>query len=224
MRSVSQKYLLPDPLQILISPLSKKPFKSAVKKAVISHWHSALQAETEQKTGLVFLHPAFLPLGRGPHPLWWTCGSSPSAVQAATVQAKMLSGRYRTCWLRRHFGLGETGACRLPGCGMVPGDTAHLLRGECPALLPALSSTISNLQQQFSSCQQLALPLLSALQGDRMQISTFILDPSTNSQVIALRQEFGPEVLLPIFRASRAWVWSVHRTRMRLLGLSDFLV
>ena len=222
-RSVSQKYLLPDPLQIFISPLSKKPFKSAVKKAVISHWHAALQAETEQKTSLVFLSPAFLPQGRGPHPLWWTCGSSPSAVRAATVQAKMLSGRYRTCWLRRHFGLGETGACRLPGCGMVPGDTA-LLRGECPALLPALSSTISNLQQQFSSCQQLALPLLSALQGDRMQISTFILDPSTNSQVIALRQEFDPEVLLPIFRASRAWVWSVHRTRMRLLGLSDFLV
>ena len=107
---------------------------------------------------------------------------------------------------------------------MVPGDTAHILSGECPALLPALSSTIANIQHQFTSFQHLALPLLSALQGDKIQISTFILDPSTDVQVIALRQEWGPEVLLPIFRASRAWVWCVHRTRMRLLGLSDFLL
>ena len=75
-----------------------------------------------------------------------------------------------------------------------------------------------------TSFQHLALPLLSALQGGKIQISTFILDPSTDVQVIALRQEWGPEVLLPIFRASRAWVWCVHRTRMRLLGLSDFLL
>ena len=223
-RSVSQVYSLQDPQQILISPPPKKIFKSVVRKSIISHWHNVLRAEAEEKTSLQFLRPSFLPLGSGPHPLWWTCGSSPTAVRAATVQAKMLRGRYRTCWLRRHFGLGETGACRLPGCGMVPGDTAHILSGQCPALVPALSSTITNIQHQFTSFQHLALPLLSALQGGKIHISTFILDPSTDVQVIALRQEWGPEVLLPIFRASRAWVWCVHRTRLRLLGLSDFLL
>ena len=96
--------------------------------------------------------------GLGPHPLWWTCGSSPSAVRAATVQAKMLSGRYRTCWLRRHFGVGESGSCRLPGCGMVQGDTAHLLSWECPALLPFLTQTVSHLKHLFTSCQHLVLP------------------------------------------------------------------
>ena len=223
-RSVSQQYSLPDPIQILLSPPPKKHYKHVVRKSVISHWHSALQTEAAGKRSLQFLRPAFLPLGSGPHPLWWTCGSSPTAVRAATVQAKMLSGRYRTCWLRRHFGFGETGACRLPGCGITPGDTAHILSGECPALLPALTATIYNIQDQFSPFPQLLVPLLSSLQGDRLQISTFILDPSTDSKVISLQQEFGQEVLRPIFRASRAWVWSVHRTRMRLLGLEEYLL
>ena len=217
-RALSRQYSLPDPLQILTSPPPK------TKKVLNLYWHNQLKAEAAEKTSLRYLRPAFLPLGRGPHPIWWTCGPSPSAVRAATVQAKMLSGRYRSCWLRRHFGLGESGACRLPGCGMSPGDTAHILSGECPALLPALTSTIENLQLQFSSYQHLSLPLLSSLQGDREQITAYILDPSTSPLVISLQQEHGSSVLVPIFRASRAWVWCVHRTRMRLLGLEQYLV
>ena len=203
-RALSQQYHLPDPLQVLISPPPKHQYKSAVKKAVCLFWRTQLQAEAQTKRSLKYLRPAFLPLGCGPHPLWWTCGSSPSAVRAATVQGKMLSGRYRLCWLRRTFGLGESGACRLPGCGMSPGDTAHILSGECPAILPALTATIHNLQKLFSSCQNLAIPLLSSLHGNREQITTFILDPSSDPQVIRLQQEMGPSVLLPLFRASRA--------------------
>ena len=223
LRLVTRHYFLPDPLITLTSPPPKSQYKRQVKTAIRAHWHAVFLAGASQRTSLRYLRPAFFSLGCSPHPIWWTCGSSPSAVRAATVQAKMLSGRYRSCWLRPNW-TEESGACRLPCCGMVPGDTAHIQSGECPALLPALSQTINHLQDMFSSCQHLLLPLLAALNGDRECITTFILDPSTDPLVISLRQEQGSAILQPLFRASRAWVWAAHRTRMRLLGLEEFLM
>ena len=133
LRIISLQYSLPDPLQILVSPPTKSSFKANVKATVKNYWRVSLIAQAKSLTSLRYLRLPFLQLGCGAHPLWWTCGSSPSAVRAATVQAKMLSGRYRLCWLRRHWS-DESGACRLPGCGMVPGDTAHILSAECLAL------------------------------------------------------------------------------------------
>ena len=66
-------------------------------------------------------------------------------------------------------------------------------------------------------------PVTAALQSDREAFTTFILDPSTDKEVIRLVQLQGPGVLLPLFQASRAWIWAAHRTRMRLLGLKQFI-
>ena len=222
LRLLSAQYALPDPIQTLVSPPEVKLFKSTVKSAVTSHWHSALMTMAAPLNSLRYLRPGFLPLGQGPHPLWWTCQSSPSAVRAATVQAKMLSGRYRSCWLRRHW-THETGACRLPGCGMSPGDVAHILCGECPALQEALSQTLTNIQEILSHHPVLLPPVHTALNSDKEALSAFILDPSTDPAVITLVQHQGRGILLPLFRVSRAWVWAAHRTRMRLLGLEKFL-
>ena len=223
LRLTSMQYSLPDPLQVLTSPLPKKKFKAMVKTAVQSFWHSALVAQAVPLTSLCYLRPTFLTLGNGPHPIWWTCGASPSAVRAATVQAKMLSGRYRSCWLRRHW-TAESGACRLPGCGVVPGDVAHLVSGLCPTLQPQLQSTLRNLENLLEP-YPLLLPLLSgALKSDSQTATTFILYPSTDPSVIQLCQAYGHvSVLNPLFRACRAWIWAVHRTRMRLLGLCQYL-
>ena len=135
----------------------------------------------------------------------------------------MLSGRYRSCWLRRHW-TGESGACRLPACGQVPGDVAHLLSAECPALQPYLATTLPHLLAMLSPNKELLLPLLCAVNGGREAATSFFLDPSTNPMVIALVQQYGQgPVLGPLFRVSRAWIWSAHRARMRLLGLERFL-
>ena len=133
-------------------------------------------------------------------------------------QEIMLSGRYRSCWLRRHW-THETGACRLPGCGMSPGDEAHILCDECPAL----SQTLTNVQEILSHHPLLLPPVHTALNSDKEALSTFILDPSTDPAVITLVQRQGRGILPPLFRVSRAWVWAAHRTRMRLLGLEKFL-
>ena len=139
------------------------------------------------------------------------------------MMAKMLSGRYRSCWLRRHW-TQESGACRLPGCGQVPGDVAHLLSGECPALQPYLATTLHHIPDMLGHHPELLNPVMLALNGDREAVTTFLLDPSTDPCVINLVQQYGQgPVLHPLFRVSRAWVWCAHRTRMRMLGLEHFL-
>ena len=139
-RDLTLQYSLEDPLLTLTSPPSSKTaWKTKVRSAVTAYWHRKLTAAASNLPSLLFLCPSFLSLGRGTHPLWVTCGSSPTAVRAATVQARMLSGRYRTDWLRRHW-TGESGACRLPACTFNQGDLPHLLTGACPALAPSLST------------------------------------------------------------------------------------
>ena len=222
-RDLSQKYSLPDPLQTMISPPTKKAFKSDVKAAISSFWRISLIAEAEPLTSLRYMRLHFLPLGCGAHPLWWTCHSSSSAVRSATVMAKMLSGRYRSCWLRRHW-TQETGACRLPGCGQVPGDVAHLLSAECTALQPYMATTLHNICDMLAPHPLLKHHVLSVLHGDREAVTAFFLDPSTDPSVIRLVQLHGKgAILTPLFQAARAWVWSAHRSRLRMLGLEHYL-
>ena len=49
-----------------------------------------------------FFNPSFMSLQRS-HPIWLTAGHSPFKVAMATIQAKMLSGRYRCGYLTRHW-------------------------------------------------------------------------------------------------------------------------
>ena len=66
--------------------------------------------------------------------------------------------------------------------------------------------------------------VLTVLCGDRDAVTKFFLDPSTDPSVIVLVQLYGQvPVLIPLFQVSRAWIWSAHRTRMRMLGLEYFL-
>ena len=68
--------------------------------------------------------------------------------------------------------------------------------------------------------------LVSAVScNEKETTAAFFLDPSTNPKVIALVQRYGKgPVLGPLFQVSRAWIWSAHRARMRLLGLERFLL
>ena len=121
-------------------------------------------------------------------------------------------------------GLQESGACRLPGCGHVPGDVAHLLSAECPALQPHLAVTFQNLCAMLAPHPVLQHHVTTVLQGDREAVTLFLLDPSTDPTVIGLTQLYGKAaVLVPLFQAARAWVWSAHRTRMRMLRLEQYL-
>ena len=221
LRETARQYSLPDPLQVLCNPPEKKPWKNSVKEMVCAFWHKKLCLEVHSLPSLSYLKPEFIPLSGKAHPLWTSCESSSSAVRAATVQGRLVSGRYRHDKLRSHFGDGD-GSCRL--CGVFPGDTRHILSGACIVLKPHLETTLLNCLSFLAAFPALYGAVTLALNSDENEWVSFILDPSTNVNVIPLAQDGGEKAIWPLFRLSRAYIWSMHKTRLTLLGLEKYLV
>ena len=84
---------------------------------MIDHWETKLRAEAEMLRGssLQYFKAEYMSLSH-PHLIWTTCGSNSFEVNKAVVQAKMLSGRYVTDKLSRHWSQNKSGICSLPGC------------------------------------------------------------------------------------------------------------
>ena len=162
----------------------------------MNHWEIQLREESRQLTSLQYFRPEFMSLNR-PHPLWTTCGSNPFEVHKATTQSRMLSGRYMTDKLRRHWSGDIYGLCRLPTCtGTAVGSLEHLLL-DCPAL----QLTRTKMEQLlWDTCSPdanlLSTVLLIFQQGKTMQ---FLLDYSVLPETINLVQQFGVQVLDKLF-------------------------
>ena len=132
-RDICLTYNLPHPLEFLSSPPTKLQFKKLIKSHVIDYWEKLLRAEAAPLSSLEFFSPAFMSL-KSPHPIWTTAGSSPSKVALATIQAQMLSGRYRTQLLCSHWSPLSSQCCQLSqACSNIVEDIPHILR-DCEAL------------------------------------------------------------------------------------------
>ena len=129
------QYKLPDPISILTNPPTKDSFKNLVKSKVVDYWESILRVEAAKLPSLVNFKPMFYSLVK-PHPIWTFSRGNPYEVEKACVQARMISGRYRTCWLSRHWSGDLSGMCSLPLCretAPTPGTLHHIIF-DCPDL------------------------------------------------------------------------------------------
>ena len=113
-----------------------------MKSHIIDYWEKILRAECTPLSSLEFFNPYYMSL-KTPHPIWSTAGSSPVRVTMATIQAQMLSGRYRTQHLCSYWSLHTSEFCQLaPSCTNTPEDIQHILR-KCEALLPTREKLLS---------------------------------------------------------------------------------
>ena len=101
-RKLCQQYGLPDPLILLDCPQSKETSKSLFKKHILEYWQSKLRSDASPLSSLKYFKTEFMSLQKT-HPIWSTCGSNSYEVCKAIIQARMLSGRYRTDQFLRHF-------------------------------------------------------------------------------------------------------------------------
>ena len=173
-------------------------------------------------SSLKFLRCTFLPLCRGPHPIWISCTGSTSSVHAATVHAKLLCGTYRSNALIGRWS-GESTSCTLEGCEATVGDASHLLSGECPALHEVLVTAVTNRLRMLLPFPDLHNLVCSALARPPLQWVSFVMDPGTNFYVIPYKQEHGLNAILPLYKFNRTYMWAMHRTHFRLKGLSCYL-
>ena len=234
--SLTLQYSLPHPLALLNSPPTKQQFKRKVKQNVTFFWQNILRAETgtcknksaetSSLSSLHFFRPDFMSLAT-PHPLWTTCSSNSYEVNKAVVQARMLSGRYRTEKLCRHFSPNSTGHCRLCSNSLSPNpkmeDLQHLLL-LCPALeerREALSLYWASRLSNNDVCRSIVTSYTKERDLGFVQL---LLDCSTIPEVISAYQSHGPQVHDVLFQLTRTWCYSLHRQRLKLLGRSKPLL
>ena len=214
-KNLCLKYSLPHPATLMSKPPPKDEFKVTVKKHVIDYWEQKLRYEAQLLPSLAFFKPQFMSLSKS-HPLWTTAGASPTKVVMATVQARFLSGRYRTQSLCRHWS-GTSGTCELsPDCD-TPEDIPHILQ-HCKSL----NQTREKLMV-FTRSYCASHPVITGLVtcycdvGCRL-FTQFLLDCSVLPRVIAAVQVHGQVILTHLFNISRMWVYALHRDRLKILG------
>ena len=143
----------------------------------------------------------------------------PYEVAKARVQALLLSGRYRTELLCRHWSSNSEGFCLLPSClGLgVKEDLEHILL-KCGSLAGTRERLCSFTSKHAMSLPHLCSTLLTLTRPDHPMFCQFLLDCSVIPDVISLVQALGEDVLHHLFKVSRTWCYSLHRDRLKMLG------
>ena len=141
-------------------------------------------------------------------------GSNSYEVCKAIIQARMLSGRYRTDQFLRHFTEND-GSCTLCNTNDF-GSIEHLLI-LCPALTDTRNGLLKKLNESPTLTQTTKTIIVQSFHS--VDSSTqMMLDPSTTPEVISATQLEGPSILEEVFRFSRSWCYSLHKTQLKLLG------
>ena len=130
----------------------------------------------------------------------------------------MLSGRYRTERLRRHWSQNRDGHCLLPTCWETSEDLEHILV-RCPAHRQARARVLAMWTDYLATRPHLATVVehYTALPGSHLV--QFLVDPSVLPLVITLGQEHGEDAINALFYLTRTFCYSIHRCRLKHLGL-----
>ena len=136
----------------------------------------------------------------------------------------MISGRYPTDRLRRHWSENKNGNCSLPSCrhSNVYGTLEHLL-----LLCPSLQNTrdkLFNLLTRITFQDSVLSGIINEIlqTKDSKLFMQLLLDCTALPAVILATQIHGNSVRDSLIHFGRTWCYSVHRERMTQLGLLKF--
>ena len=214
----------PSPHKLLQDLLLKPKFKTLVRAKVTDYWEQLLRSESSDPkySSLTYFKPNFMSLS-SPHPAWTTAGSSPSRVAMATIQVQMLSGRYRSESLCRYWSTNKGGFCLIsPACTVVKEDIPHILV-HCPGLAPVREKLVRFTFDYCKSFPPLTDIITTLCIPKNPNFIQFLLDCSVLPEVILATQVFGSDVLYHLFHVTRTWVYTLHRTRLNLLGRWNYV-
>ena len=221
-RRLCLMYNLPHPISLLEDDMTKGRFDSLVRSRVVDYWERKLREEAAVLTSVPYFKPQFMSLS-SPHPIWTSCGPSPFESRKAVVACRMISGKYLTDKLQRHWTQNREGLCLLPGCTPhSEGSLEHILL-HCTAL----AQTRARLHQLAHTVAQeshlLGEIITSFLESDNYDlVMQFILDCSVIPAVITTTQVFGNHTRDRLLYLGRTWCYNIHRERMNQLGLFSF--
>ena len=208
-QDICTKYGLPSPLQMLDSPVPKEAFKKLVKTRILVYWQELLRSEASCMKSLEYFKPEQCSLTR-PHYIWSSAASNPFECSKSTVLAKMMSGRFRTEVLCKHWSANKMGYCRAPTCLQTPGTLEHLL-----VSCPALNSTRERLYDMWLQRSVMFPSLHSTIRGvldsDVSTITQFILEPLAFPQIALDFKNHGKRFIDQLSYLTRTFAFYIDR-------------
>ena len=221
---ICRLYKLPHPLTLLDSDLRKEDFKRLVKQKVRQYWHDHYTREISSGDykSLAYFHPSSFSIG-SPSLLWEYSRYHPFESAKATVVARMISGRYRTDWFKRHWTENKEGFCLAPTCKEIPGDLTHMFVS-CPSLHSVQKKMKHIWLQKTSLCPPLTLFLHGMWTALPETFLQFLLDPSRFYEVAKLCEIFGPVVFSQIMYLTRTYVFYIDRFNRNLRSDSKSII
>ena len=124
-----------------------------------------------------------------PHPIYRTCNTNPFEANKCISMAAMLSGRFKTDKLSRHWDkTNKEGYCKISPLGTnATGDLPHLILF-CPALIDCRQRIISYWNSKTADNITLSNLTRAKLSSSPTVLLHFLLDPSIDQDVISLCQ------------------------------------
>ena len=220
-RKLCTKYNLPSPLSLMSHPPTKSVFKNMIKKKVLDFWQQEHREDAKSKPSLSkFFKPDYMSLTQ-PHPLWTTSHNNSFEINKSLVVSKLLSGRYRSDWLCRHWSKSNpSGFCLLCPGKMIPGTVEHMLVA-CEGLAHKREDITMYWKQQTEDNEHLQALTTTKLCSEVDEQVQFLLDPSVVPSVIrgCQLQHFS---LDDVFKLTRTFCYALHRRRLQLIGRFNY--
>ena len=221
-RVLCSQYGLPDPLQLLNNPPPKEAFKREVKLKIIGYWEALLRMEASPLGSLQYFKPELYSLTK-PHYIWTCAASNPFECSKSTVLAKMMSGRFRTEMLSRHWSANKAGYCRAPGCQQIPGTLEHLLV-ICPDLDPVRERLYTMWLERTVMFPALHSIIRDVLGSDENLKVQFILEPLAFPLLLNCFKFYGQRFIDQLSYITRTFVFYIDREYQNITKLpkNDF--
>jgi hypothetical protein len=215
-RLLCLKYGLDHPLHLLDHPPPKADFKALVKKRVTEYWEAILREEAANLPSLQYFAADVCSLS-SPHPIWTASGSNSFECRKSEILVRMVSGRFRSEYLCRHWSDNRLGHCQADTCVGVAGDLEHLL-----VHCPALAQDRKRLWEMFFIKSVQFPALFHFLQdieksGPTIRLK-FLLDPLAFSEILNLWSLFGQNLIDHIYYLIRTYAYYLHRRKQILIG------
>ena len=216
-KDICLQYALPHPLDLLETPPNKILFKKLIRQKVLDFWESKLAEEALALTSLKYFDPSIFNL-RKPSLHWLYSTNKSYECAKTTVVARMLSGRYRTENLCRHWGSSNhEGFCLATTCTDVVEDLVHILV-ECPALETVRNRMIAMWLERSDSYPSLHQMLKMVVASPPDIITQFVLTPWCFDGVSMLAEIYGQAILDHIIYLTRTYAYHIHRERLMQRG------
>jgi hypothetical protein len=97
---------------------------------VSDYWERKFRKEVAHMTLLTYFKPCYMSLTK-PHTIWTSARENPYEVSKAVIQARMLSGRYRTKLLTSNWLNSQDVYCPVPQCTEV--ESIQQIHLDCQA-------------------------------------------------------------------------------------------